>query len=83
MGSAGPSAELEALLGSERVLERVFIVAGEQKREERELVGLRTSFLIEKNVIIASRASIGMGYIGKPFVASGTIVKDQRYLANK
>ena len=35
VGSAGPSAELEALLGSERVLERVFIVAEEQKREDR------------------------------------------------
>jgi len=35
VGSADPSAELEALLGSERVLERVFIVAGEQKREDR------------------------------------------------
>jgi hypothetical protein len=48
VGSADPSAEPEALLGSERVLERVFIVAEEQKRAERELCGLGASFLIEK-----------------------------------
>jgi hypothetical protein len=48
VGSAGPSAEPEALLVSERELERVFIVAEEQKREERELGSLRMSFLAEK-----------------------------------